>query len=562
MNNDFNLDSGAGLASVLKGNRLKVPLNQREYKWQEDNVLDMLQDLANAMRIRRQSYFMGTIVMTKCGEEEWEIADGQQRLATTTIIFCVMRDMFLKMNEEKRASSIEQDFIFLIDPDSAEEVARLTLNADDNHYFYHQIILRPSNRPKDLKPKLTSHELLRGAYQTAYKYFSDLQSQVGKGFPETLLEWRRYLLNCAKVLVLKVPDPTWAFIMFETLNDRGIKTSQVDLVKNHLFQEAGKRADEAHRAWSSMRGIIESISDRDDVVMEYVRWVACILYGMTREKEVFDRISEKSKGPVNAIKMLADLEKMANDYSALFNPEHPKWNTYPPQIRNAIRTLSELDVKQMRPLLLSTAKNFNASQLLVAYKGLVSWAVRMAIAGGSKAGRLDTFYANLAHDVNAGKIKNYKALLTAAGTTIPTDAEFRSYFEALRVKVSRTARYYLRCLEQSAQGSKEPAWIPNDDADAVNLEHVMPQTVCAEWKASEQDVETHAHRLGNLALLQASKNVVIDRQDFSKKKGTLLKSPFLLTKMIGKEFKTWGVAEIETRQKKLAAYAPRTWPLY
>jgi len=122
MKSEFNLDGGSGLAEVLKSNRLRVPLNQREYRWEEGNVLDMLQDLANAMRSGRPSYFMGTIVMTKYDNEEWEIADGQQRLATTTIILCVIRDMMIKMGEEKLARGVEQEFISGIDPDSGEDV--------------------------------------------------------------------------------------------------------------------------------------------------------------------------------------------------------------------------------------------------------------------------------------------------------------------------------------------------------------------------------------------------------------------------------------------------------
>lgn len=347
--------------------------------------------------------------------------------------------------------------------------------------------------------------------------------------------------------------------MFETLNDRGIKTSQVDLVKNYLFQESGKRRNEAHRAWSSMRGIIESISDTDELVMEYMRWVACVLYGMTREKDVFDRISENSRGEVNSVKMLVNLEKMANDYSALFNANHPKWNEYPPQIRDAIKTLLDLDVRQMRPLLLSAARNFGKKELLVTFKGLISWAVRLTVAGGSKSGRLDTFYANLAHDVEAGKVKNYKALVSASVGTIPKDAEFRSYFESLRVKVSKPARYYLSRLERVASGISDT--VPSEDTNDVNLEHVMPKTVCAEWNASEQDVETHAHRLGNLVLLKASDNVLADRKSFLEKKVILAKSSFQLTKMVGKDFKKWSIVEIEDRQKKLAAYAPKAWPI-
>src|SRR5206468_6056043 len=119
----------------------------------------------------------------------------------------------------------------------------------------------------------------------------------------------------------------------------------------------------------------------------------------------------------------------------LFQPSHPKWGAYPAQTREAVRELMMLEAKQMRPLLLSIAKNFTPPRLLPAFRHLGSWAVRLTVAGGSKAGRLDTFYANLAHLVNLGKIRDYRALLNAAKGVVPTDAEFQSYFQTVRVTV-------------------------------------------------------------------------------------------------------------------------------
>ncbi len=559
MSTDLSFDSGVGLGAILKGNRLKVPINQREYKWETVHVTEMLQDIANAMSRSHTAHFMGTIVLTKLSDEEWEIADGQQRLATTTIFFAAVRDLLLERNDEKRARGYEQDFLFTIDPDSSDEVARLTLNADDNDFFLNRILRRREER-KSAEPRLTSHDRLKEAYETIRAFLTGLEQMSGKGFSEELLKWRKFLLGGAKVFALKVADSRLAFIMFETLNDRGIEASQVDLVKNHLFQEAGKRDAEAQRAWSAMRGAIESISERsDDLVKEYVRWVACIQFGITREKELFERIAEKSKGPSEAIAMLDSLERLSDDYSAILNPSHSKWSDYPTQVRGAIKTLIELDVKQMRPLVLSAAKNFNRRELCITLDRLISWAVRLTIAGGSKAGRLDVFYAELAHRIHKGELKTYAALYDAAKDTIPNDGEFKVFFQQARVKVGKTARYYLRCLEKAATGLKEPAYVVNEDPGAVTLEHVMPQTYCQELPYTKQDVETHSSRLGNLALLQGSKNVQIDRDDFSKKKPILADCPYVLTSMIADQFNSWGTAEIEQRQARLGDEAIKAW---
>jgi uncharacterized protein with ParB-like and HNH nuclease domain len=61
-------------------------LNQREYSWEEKQVAELFQDFSKAISGHKSSYFLGTIVLTQPGEEVPEVADGQQRLATTTIL--------------------------------------------------------------------------------------------------------------------------------------------------------------------------------------------------------------------------------------------------------------------------------------------------------------------------------------------------------------------------------------------------------------------------------------------------------------------------------------------
>jgi hypothetical protein len=62
-------------------------------------------------------------------------------------------------------------------------------------------------------------------------------------------------------------------------------------------------------------------------------------------------------------------------------------------------------------------------------------------------------------------------------------------------------------------------------------------------------------------LLPASVNVDLDRLPFSKKKPVLADTPYRLTNMIGKEFDDWNIEAIQKRQKKLAEFAPKTWPV-
>ena len=47
--------------------------------------------------------------------------------------------------------------------------------------------------------------------------------------------------------------------MFDTLNDRGLKASQVDNIKNRLFKESVKQLRDAENGWLAMTSVIESL---------------------------------------------------------------------------------------------------------------------------------------------------------------------------------------------------------------------------------------------------------------------------------------------------------------
>ncbi len=548
-----------GIATVLQRYRLRVPPNQREYSWQKEHVLDLLQDISKAMRAVGEAYFLGTIVLTKTGREQLEVADGQQRLATTTMILAAIRDWYLARNDEIGVESIETDFLSDIDLEARERVPKLVLNTDDNAYFKNSVLDRPGKRA-EVRQSRRSHRLISEAKGVIAEYLANAERQAGvANFRSVLDDWVRYLKSDASVIALTVGDSKDAFVMFETLNDRGLKTSQVDLVKNFLFREAGEeRLVEAQNQWSSMRGAIETVGE-DDLTMEYLKLACCLLTGHTREKDVLERITSEAVSRTETLRLLHFLAELSSDYSAILNADHPKWNDYDIDTRKSIRTIIGLGISQIRPLMLAVARHFTPNQTTTSFRRMIAWSVRFLIVGG-RGGKLDEGYAKLANDIHKGRIRSADALVEASVGFVPTDAQFKSSFEVARVSISALARYYLRTLEETARQQPDPEWKPNDEI-AINLEHVMPQKHSDQWACvSQQDVETHAKRLGNMALLQAAKNSELDRSEFEKKRAVYRTSTFLLTAQIA-DLPTWGVQQIEARQRTLAELAVKTWPI-
>ena len=222
----------SGLGSVLKYARLVVPPNQREHSWTDREITQLFQDFAKAIADSELGYFLGTIVTIPRPDGTLEVVDGQQRLATTAILLAAIRD-YLSGKEDFLVESINNEFLTGIDRNRRSRVSKLRLNVDDNELFG-WIIAHNHNDPNPDETK-ESHTRLTKAYTEAHKHVRKVVSTLDlKDHGDLLNSWVSFIEHRALVVLLRVPDDANAYKMFETLNDRGLRTSQADLIKKCL----------------------------------------------------------------------------------------------------------------------------------------------------------------------------------------------------------------------------------------------------------------------------------------------------------------------------------------
>lgn len=233
-------DSSTRVSARSFINTLVVPLNQREYSWEEEHVRDLLDDFSAAIASHQPVYFLGTIVLTGGGPFP-EVSDGQQRLATTTILLAAIRDYFQVESDQARVTYFESTFLSAIDPKTAQHIPKLRLNVDDNSFFSARIVANlKSPERAQIKATRESHKRIEKAAEISATFIKAWVQPFAKAQrTDRLMEFVR---DKAQVIALSVPDEMNAFMMFETLNDRGLKASQADLLKNHLL-----RRPRAHR---------------------------------------------------------------------------------------------------------------------------------------------------------------------------------------------------------------------------------------------------------------------------------------------------------------------------
>lgn len=85
------------IAEIYNGIQVtyEVPIYQRNYAWEDDEITTLIQDVYDAYLQNRSSskkgtYFIGTLVSYHKGDQVYEVIDGQQRLTTINLVLSAL----------------------------------------------------------------------------------------------------------------------------------------------------------------------------------------------------------------------------------------------------------------------------------------------------------------------------------------------------------------------------------------------------------------------------------------------------------------------------------------
>jgi hypothetical protein len=548
----------AGIGTQLQTRLLAVPVYQRPYSWGDDEVRDFWNDLRVASQRKPPEYFLGTVVLTREGTKGRDtIIDGQQRLATTTMLLAAIRQEFASRADKTRKDIIHETYITTSDLGSGERVPRLRMSSDDDAFFRKYVV---ENNVGE-KPTRKSHERMQAAFVYLCAQVKGIANSAAGNWVSVLTEFVEFVKSNARCIVLEVPTEADAFLIFETLNDRGADLTIADLLKNYLFGRAGHQLDTTRDGWQQAVGALEIATENATFTM-FLRHYWSSKRGAVRERDLYADIKNNVTSENQSVEFVADLQKAARLYAALLNSDHETWSSLGADAKAAIETFLRFDFEQVRPLVLAALQHFQPGEVKNLLVALTNWGVRGVIVGGIGGGTYEKSYCDAAVKIRKGEVKSTADVFAELGKIIPSDEEFQAAFAVARVPKSNLARYYLLALENVKMGQKEPELVPNDNEDKVNLEHVLPKGAAeGDWGKSftSEERKDWVYRLGNLALLQKGPNGRIGNKPFTAKKPILAASALSLTKDVGAKM-DWTPTEIRVRQAELAKLAVLAWP--
>ncbi|RYD61070.1 MAG: DUF262 domain-containing protein, partial [Verrucomicrobiaceae bacterium] len=154
--NKSQLDASTyGLGELITQRKLfSVPDHQRSYSWGVEQVDQLLSDVRYAFEKNSPEYFVGLIVLQGPVDGAWQILDGQQRLATSTMIYSAIREWLQARNFGDDARQIETEFIGVRQL-GGTFTPRLSLNTNNRDIFEQYV--NTSSPLSDLRAAAKTH---------------------------------------------------------------------------------------------------------------------------------------------------------------------------------------------------------------------------------------------------------------------------------------------------------------------------------------------------------------------------------------------------------------------
>jgi len=540
---------------VANGKTYHVPQFQRDYCWKGENWEDLWRDIVSLHENHDTGHYMGAIVLQSSSQspKEFQVIDGQQRLATLSIIVIAtikrIRDLANEESEseknQERQDILKRKFLGDKDARSLTWRSKLRLNeSNDKFYRANMINFRP---PKNIRSLSKSNQLL----WKSFKYFDERLQELQQiaTSEEGLAEFIEDVVGQNLLFTqINVQDELNAYVIFETLNARGTQLGPTDLLKNYLFSlfQGPDDLDQARTLWER---IIDTV--QMERFPELLRCYLSLKGSRVRGQYLFKEVRGKVTNGQQALDLLYDLEGYSSFFNALGDSNDDFWAEHH-ENRPYIRELQLFGAKQAYPVLFAGYRQFfeqNRREFKRLLKLICVLSFRYSVVCSLNPNKLETVYNKVAMGIMNGEVTSARQAFNQLHPIYISDDKFEQDFSWFSIstgnsKKRKLARYILWKLEMDASNRE------SIDKDSFSIEHILPQS-----SSSEQ--ESMVWRIGNLTPLEAVLNGQAGSGDYSHKSQIYQQSEYALATSIQAE--EWTADSIVNRQARLAKRAKVIW---
>ncbi len=274
----------ADVFSISSDKVYRIPKYQREYTWGIKEWDALFKDVTE----NDAGYFLGSYICVNSGSLKGttlEVIDGQQRFSTITLLLAALYfelasrksemdedDLSDLANLRNELANKNQKFT----PNGSkitEYTQRLLLqkqNSNDEDYTFiladNGIITAPKNKPYNF-----GNRRIAKAYRHFIKLINEEIAEIKAENPNfsdigALFQIVRKF-EAAVLVGIEVDTNKDAYMLFESLNHRGVPLSALDLIKNSLIAQAENSSD-ADNAYEQWKQILKYVGQDDYSIQE------------------------------------------------------------------------------------------------------------------------------------------------------------------------------------------------------------------------------------------------------------------------------------------------------
>lgn len=235
-----------------------IPKYQREYTWSYREWEALYDDISE----NNPEYFIGSIICIPLGDAinpYMEVIDGQQRLTTISLFLSAIYNRlkqckdYLEEDDEDVLPSLRKSLKSTISPNEMKLVPQVqNHNQDDYNFIMTELGLKKSASTKH------SYFGVRKVSR-CYSHFLYLMDKEMEGMEPNekvvFLLGKLDKLKQAMLVKMEVSTHSDAYVLFESLNNRGTPLTAIDLMKNLIMAKAENNkltTDDCFNRWQQL----------------------------------------------------------------------------------------------------------------------------------------------------------------------------------------------------------------------------------------------------------------------------------------------------------------------
>jgi uncharacterized protein with ParB-like and HNH nuclease domain len=550
------------IKDVFDGDKIfTVPKYQRAYAWDEKNLVDFLDDLKN--QIETKKYFLGTFLFHERGRrgdyELIDIVDGQQRLTTFSIFIKVIIDCLRKYNSDVVSNKSVRKYI------RDDDTFKFELSNDDNLFLHTYILGDDSGR----NPKIETPSQNKLFF--AKTFFQENLTPIQKPDLESLFE----KATTSEVLLYVVQDISSATQIFELLNDRGKKLTDLESIKSFLMYMVGVAQENSDQSitdiqdgFSAIYRIIEKneINANDALRYHTIAFEKSTVNDYESPKDFIKKkinkiIKKENKEILVSKVVLAYVSRLKESFQLYAELKMNSTN---------IESLDDLQmigrVAPFYPLMMKIKKD-SPDKLDELIKHISKFTFRATLIGLRSNGESDLYRSirdgeDILAAVKSITVNNRWNINNRSKEVL----DYNNFYEWVNNNV---VKYILFKYENKLRSDKgypllsKKDYFSIDVREKLNIEHITAQQ-SKELNLTDDFKENYIHALGNLVIDSTASNSRKSNNPPKSKQKEFVAAPLMSQNEINQSNTNWKKLSeiktfIKTRDSKLKKFISENW---